>query len=670
MVVDAVEFLEAYERDDGNFWIEGRTRDSLKNFSPDDTVKFEARLAIVNLVQTGYLWGYPIGASGPTIPAIAGDPTIAITEACRLVHVWLGSDEGAARELVHDLNSKARREAGHGAALSFDPPAMKTIYNWHRDEQGPEGVYALVEGRSGPRRKTGERNRRRANAERLVDDYFAARTERDSTVRDVTIIYAIEERAAAEGIALPGATTLRQIVKTKHDAHGRTPAKASTERLDRRRGRRGAAAPPVLGTVGAWDVTISDVMVQRTPEGKPFRAVVHLSAELGTGVITASYATARYTAANVLLMAYDAFRPIVIFPTAEGAIGRFKQRTKHIHLSDPVERALIGLDEDDTRGFVFKPGCILPRVRFDNAKQNSAMATVSTMRRYGTWLSPSQVGNKTNNYGAENVIGEMATVLEQLPAYIGRSPSQRGRRADHELRPLLLEQLNAELMERVMLEHNAKPCTTPAFRGSGLSRLEAWDEAAKTYGEPPKLTDPKEWFQFLPRKTGTLGRRGLSVPGGRFDDHQLRNLPKHLVDKDRRVEFIWDPRRLEKIWIPDEQNDRMYVVENVLTDYMKGPLVGELRQAALRRAGLPDAHSVRQMTTLARHMEAIATDPEGTTVAVERDLADWSIVGRVAAEVDRHLPADYLQGVAKSQVSQSPSADLADRRLPLPEERR
>lgn len=670
VVISAAEFFASFQLQGELFWADGQAQSKAKGLTPKDRVRWHAQLAIVNCIQTGYLWGYPLGGQAALIPEIEANPSMPITSACELVQEWLKSDHADARRLVHNLNSKAKRESGIGEVLSFDPPSTITLYRWQRDLYAEQDVAAVIDRRGLPRQLTDDRAIKKANAEALAAEVLAERTEADSALRDVTIIEEIKERALARGLSLGGETSVRDIVKRLHNAAGRTPAKVSTSRGDRDRSVRGVTAPSSVGLMQAWDATTSDVMVRRTHHGRPFRAHIHVSVDVTTGLITSLYATGRYSAANVMLLAYDAFRPIIFLPTREGEIGRFKAKAEKIYISDEIERRILNLPEDDERGFVLKPGFIPARIRADNARQNSAMAMITAMRLMKASFTPSKVGMKTNNAAAENAIGIASNLLEKLPGYIGRSTVQRGRRPDEDLRPMLMEHLNAELMERVMLEHNAAPCTAPAFRGTGVSRLEAWDELTNLVGEPPKLTDPREWFRFLPRKTATLSKRsGLSVEGDRYDDAQLRKLPTHLIDGDGRVELIYDPRRPERIWIPDDREGRIFEIENVLNDYMDGPLVRSLRRACMVRAGLPDAKSIRNMMTLSRYLEQMRDEP-GTAVAIERDLADWAIADRVATESIKHMPDGFISKINDAPSTQ-PSVGLdLDRELPLPELRR
>lgn len=650
-IVSVADLIQGAEIQD-TIWMDRPAAQTYKTFDWKDKVRWSARLKVVNLLDTGYPSGYAAFHKQPLIPALTNRNLSGRAAVAILVN-WLSGSTREAQEIRYDLNAQHRRESGEGANLSFDAPSASAVYRWSvRLHEG--GVWDVIDARSAPRALKGERAERRANALQLIEEVLADRTEATSQRDDTWVMNQVRRLGDKRDLALPQDTLLRELVRSRHQAAGRTPSQAQTKRLDLRRAERRVARPLIPGAMQAWDATLGDVMVRLVPGGVPFRAHVQVSVDIATGVLTSLWATGRYSSSNVLMLAYDAFRPMVLLPRPlDGDSGRLKGIPSTIFVGEEIEKAL------------FKPGAIPKRVRGDNAKQNYAQSVLTAMRRYDVDLSPSQVGIKTQNAHAENAIGIAANLLQDLPAYVGRNTVGRGRNVEVEDEPMLLEHLNAELQERILIPHNAGLCTAPSVRGTGLSRLDAWDELVNTYGRMPFIADPREYFFFLWRARPTLTRKGISVAGERFDDRTLRSLPARLFDSDRRVDVIYDPRRLENVWIADPHEARFYQVENVLREYLRGPLVRGVRRAAFERSGLPDANSAHRRSAFARYAEQVLEET-GQHVGIDRDLADWRLSNRVFWETRVQMPADTVVGdTSDHRPSATETASTIDLDRPL-----
>lgn len=657
LVVPVREFVENLEATEALVLdIAGVAR--LKARDWKDQVRWSARVKVVNLHDTGYTSGHPALEEAPTVPSLAV-PNLSGNERRRILLEFLETNDPVAREICFDLNAQHRRDSGSGAHLRFKPPGNVTIWRWVTDfNQG--NVWGVIDERSGPRAGKGRDAARRAETERLVDEVLDRRTSMTSQRNDTWVINQVLALADEQQLDILGKTKLRDIVRTKHGRAGRTPSQAETARQDGKRTGRHVVRPMLPGFELAWDSTVGDVMVTLVPGGKPFRAHVHICVDAATGVVVSAFATGRYSAANVLLLAYDAFRPMTVMPLHDGGIvGRAKTRPHRIFISDTIKDAF------------FKPGAIPRRVRSDNAKQNFAYPTMAVMRYYGIDLCPSQVGVKTQNTHAENAIGIASNLLQEFPAYLGRSTTARGRHAERAEEPWLLERLNAELQQVLVVEHNSARCTAPAFRNTGVSRVEAWDELVDMYGQLPDVTRSEEYFQFLPSKRVQVGKHGISLERERFDNGRLQHLPPHVKDELGRVEVRFDPRRLEHIWVSDPLEGRYYQVRNVLTEYMDGPLVAQVRREALRRSGLPNTANAYRRSAFAHYAEEVLAET-GHHVGIDRDLADWSLSGFVYQQSQRQAPTGLVEwsdldgaDVAKSKMQDRLSIDL-DRPLATP----
>lgn len=639
-------------------WLDAPAAGTFRAFDWKDQVRWAARLKVVNLLDTGYPSGYAAFEEKPLVPALT-ERDLSGRAAVRILWEWLNGPSAQAQEIRHDLNAQHRRESGVGASLSYDAPSHSSLYRWSRSLH-TGGIWEIIDGRSAPRAIKGARAERRTNALQLIDEVLERRTEATSQRDDTWVMHQVRRLADERDLTLPQDTVLRGLVRARHQTSGRTPSQAQTKRLDDRRGQRRVSRPLIPGAMQAWDATAGDVMVRLVPGGVPFRAHVQVAVDVATGAITSIWASGRYSAINVLMLAFDAFRPMTMLPRPlDGDSGRLKAIPHTVFIGKDVETAL------------FKPGAIARKVRADNAKQNYAQALLTTMRRYEVDLSPSQVGIKTQNAHAENAIGIASKLLQEFPAYVGPNTVARGRQVETHDEPMLLEHLNAELHERILLPHNASPCTAPVMRGTGLSRLDAWDELINAYGRIPFIADPREYFFFLCRKRSTLTRKGLAVQGERFDDATLRGLPRHLFDVDRRIDVLYDPRRLEHIWIPDPREGRFYQIQNVLLDYLRGPLVRGVRRAAFERSGLPDTNSAHRRSAFARYAEQVQQET-GQHIGIDRDLADWRNAHLVYTETAAKMPADtVVSDVSEDPINPTPttnSVDL-DRWLPTPEMR-
>ncbi len=156
--------------------------------------------------------------------------------------------------------------------------------------------------------------------------------------------------------------------------------------------------------------------------------------------------------------------------------------------------------------------------------------------------------------------------------------------------------------------------------------------------------------------------KGLRIGNHYYSSRELFKLPKHLINKDREVTVIHDPRRHEVLWIEDPEEGVFFEIPNVLTDVMEGPLTRGITLDAMRRAKLRSIDGYHAGVAFAQHAALVRTFER--TARIERELADWRTAVRTH---DRAVAngATVIQPVALTAVGSTVDAVPAGQSRPV-----
>lgn len=584
------------------FVMDQQSRTEWQGFRPHNQRKLLARLAVVNLTLTGARSGQPDLEPDDRIVELAPVSNPKITPRSKVVKAFLA--EGGADwvpTLLADLNANSKP----GQSVVLTVPDERSIHRWVHDTVHA-GVFALVDDRGGNRTEGTERGKRRENTERLIDKVIEGRSPRHrSSTSNKWVMDQVRTLATAEGVLLLARTQFAELVAAKLQAAGRKPSQVKTAKHHKDRREHQNRRPIYVGEVEALDATLGDVLVRMTPDGEPIRCYVHVCVEASTGVISSVHASGKYASVHVGALLHDAFTPSLLVPDPDEVVrARMKGQPSFIVAQERV----------------FKPGAIPGRIRSDNIAANHSNFVVGIGRHFGCDISPSRPGVSPDNGIAEAAIGATYTFMEGQPGFVGRDTTERATGvAEGEI--LLIEEFEARLQHWAYFEHNHSRTTAPLFRNTGLSRLQQWDHMIEYAGAPPMLLDRNGLFSFLPRKIVTRTPKGVRVGNHHFSDAELFRLPKHVVDQNRQVTVIYDPRRHNQVWIEDPIEGAIHSIPNVLRDVMEGPLTKEITAAALKRARLRSLDGYHAATAFAHHAQIVAR--EERTASIERELADW-----------------------------------------------
>lgn len=319
--------------------------------------------------------------------------------------------------------------------------------------------------------------------------------------------------------------------------------------------------PTRPGELVQLDSTIANNMVRSSITGRVYRPELTAIMDVATRSVLALLVNRSTKAADLVLALRDAIRPKPGTAWSDPAA--------HFNVTGlPLQRLVKYFPDLDPDEPVAAAPFILPETLVaDHGKIFVSNAFIEAAIALGCNILPARPATGVDKAQIERWFGSLNEIMERLPGWVGRNPSERGTDAWDNDDLLLDSEYETILRYWVFARYHQRKHDGLTVSGQPeitLTPMEAYAAAVARTGFVAVPADRRWEYEVLPTERRVIGAYGVEFKGLTFDDPVLdpyRNQPYPLADDgSRKWPFKHDPRDLRAIFFLDPASDEWHAI--------------------------------------------------------------------------------------------------------------